>query len=275
MLCVLLLDTLRGREASVSGILKDAYSRRDLPIKRLAAFGSARHLLEHASGQIGSYDVFAASFAGDGDGCVELAEALRARRENISILYIISGLLPEGTPAPALAPVPAPAPALIPAPAPVQVPASMPVPARPSGALSVPLDRRSVYRAIEGIYAGRVRAPARGGQPVFTAKSGSGYFSVEIGDISFFESRGKKIAVRARGQDILFYSNFEDVLGRLPGWFVRCHKGYVVNSRQIAHANFAEMSLKLNDQATVPVSRTYRDGVRSLLKTGLGGAEGV
>ena len=88
---------------------------------------------------------------------------------------------------------------------------------------------------------------------------------MKTADISFFEAKGKKIAVKTKGQEILFYSNFETVLRQLPDWFVRCHKGFVVNTRKIQKVNLSEMSLVLIDKCTIPVSRTYRKEIKSIV----------
>lgn len=240
MLSVLLLDTLHEEKNSVSNLIKAAYARRDLPIKRLAVLTELLPILASPAEQVGGYNVFIASFSKPEGEYIEIARKLRLQRENIFIVFVIDKA--------------------------VDVASCVKPSVRPSGVLFIPLEKLRLYQTIREIYAEFLRLSEHEEQPVFTVKSGGEYFSVKTGDISFFEAQGKRIAVKTRGQEILFYSNFETVLGQLPDWFVRCHKGYVVNSKAIAQASFTDMTLKLRDQSVIPISRTYRDEVRSLIE---------
>ena len=132
--------------------------------------------------------------------------------------------------------------------------------------LYIPLEKARVYQTVSEIYMEYIRVSKHEEQPVFKVKSGGEYFSVNAGDISFFEAQGKKIAIKTRGQEIQFYSNFETIMEQLPDWFARCHKGYVVNTRLISQASFTEMTIILKDQSVIPISRTYRDEIRLLIE---------
>ena len=241
MLSVLLLDTLREGDAGVSDYLKAACDRRDLPIKKLILFEELSLLLENPIEQIGRFNVFISSFSRPEGEYIELARKLRQFRENIFIIFVIDAF--------------------------VDIASCVRPSVRPSGVLFVPLDKRRLYQTIKEIYAEYTRVSERGEQPVYTVKSGGEFFNVSTGDISFFEAQGKKIAIKTMGQEILFYSNFETVMGQLPDWFIRCHKGYVVNTRLITRASFTDMTLTLKDRSVIPISRTYRDEVRALLES--------
>ena len=239
MLRMLLLDTLINEEINASDYLKAAYSKRDLPIKRLAVFSELSVLLENPIEKISRYNVFIASFSKPEDEYIELAKTLRLQNESIFILFVVDKS--------------------------VDIAACVRSSVRPSGIMFIPLEKPRIYQTIKEIYIEYMRLIEREEQPVFTVKSGGDYFAINTGDISFFEAQGKKIAIKTRGQEILFYSNFETVLEQLPNWFARSHKGYVVNTKLIIQANFSEMTLKLKDQSIIPISRTYRDEIRCLL----------
>ena len=241
MLSVLLLDTLREKERSVTDLIKTAYAKRDLPIKRLAVFTELSSLLETPAEQIRRFNVLIASFSKPEDEYIKIARRLRLQRENIFIVFVVDKL--------------------------VDIAACVKPSVRPSGMLFIPLEKPRLYQTIREIYMEYSRLSEREEQPAFVVKSGGEYFSVNTGDISFFEAQGKRIAIKTRGQEILFYSNFETVLGQLPDWFIRCHKGYVVNTKLITQASFTEMTLKLKDQSVIPISRTYRDEVRALIES--------
>jgi len=235
------LETLNEDEINVSGILKTAYTRRDLPIKRLAVYDEISALTEDPIEQIRRFNVFIASFSKPEDRYIELAKKLRLQRENIFIVFVVDER--------------------------VDIASCVRPSVRPSGVLLIPLEKERIYRTMKEIYVEYMRAAEREEQPVFTVKSGGEYFTINTGDISFLEAQTKKIAVKTRGQEILFYSNFETVLEQLPDWFIRCHKGYVINTKQITQASFTDMTLTLKDQSIIPISRTYRDEVRALIES--------
>ena len=241
MLSVLLLDTLHEEEENATDFLKEAYSRRDLPIKHLTVYNDIQSLLRHPAEQMSRFNVFIVSFSESEDEYIELAQEMRRLKESIFIIFAVGKT--------------------------ADIASFAHQSVRPSGVMFVPLEKQRVYQTVNEVYIEYMRVSERDEQSVFTVKNGSGYFSVNTGDISFFEAQGKKIAVKTRGQVILFYSNFKTVLAQLPDWFFRCHKGYVVNTKLIIHANFTEMTLKLKDQSVIPISRTYRDEIRSLIES--------
>jgi len=100
---------------------------------------------------------------------------------------------------------------------------------------------------------------------VFPVKSGAETRLLKTCDIFLFEAQGRKVALRTKAQEISFYSNFEQLISQLPGSFLRCHRGYIVNTKKVRNVNFAESTILLSDDSNVPFSRTYRDAVRAAL----------
>jgi|GEM_PF-1580347 len=239
ILSILLLDTLCEEDNNVSNFIKPAYLQRDLPIKRLAVFSKLSTLLENPIEKIVRCNVFIASFSKPENEYIELAKTLRLHREDIFILFVVDKS--------------------------VDIAACVRPSVRPTGVMFIPLEKTHIYQAIKEVYIEYMRTTEREKQPIFTIKNGAEYVKINTGDISFFEAKGKKIAVKTKGQEIMFYSNFNTVLDSLPAWFMRCHKGYIVNTKLITHASFTEMTLKLKDQSVIPMSRTYRNEIRALV----------
>ena len=100
---------------------------------------------------------------------------------------------------------------------------------------------------------------------VFPVKSGAETRLLRTCDIFFFEAQGRKVALRTRAQEISFYSNFEQLTSQLPDTFMRCHRGYIINTRKMKAVNFAESIILLSDGSNVPFSRSYRDAARAAL----------
>jgi DNA-binding LytR/AlgR family response regulator len=241
MLSILVLDAMHKEESNISGCLETAFRNRELPIKRLTEYHKLKPLLENAIGQVNQFNVFIASFVASEIEYLKLSKMIRQKQENIFIVFAVDKS--------------------------VDVAVCARPSIRPSGILFIPLEKQRIYQTIKEIYIEYTRKVEQYEHPVFTIKNGGEYFSVNTGDISFFEAQGKKIAIKTRGQEILFYSNFDSVLEQLPDFFIRCHKGYVVNTKLIAQASFTDMCLKLGDQSVIPFSRTYRDQVRAIMES--------
>lgn len=240
MLSIMALDTLWEEDINISRLLNNAYMRRQLPIKRLTVFNELSSLLENPMEDIKQYNVIFVSFSDRINDYVEFAQTLRKQQDNIFIVFVVDKK--------------------------VNISLCVRPSVRLSGILFIPLEEQDIYKTIREIYVEYLRIEEQEEQSIFTVKIGGEYFSINTGEISFFEAQGKKIAVKTRGQEILFYSSFGTILEQLPHWFVRCHKGFVINTKQIIQTSFTEMRLMLKDESIIPISRTYKDEIRTMLE---------
>lgn len=134
---------------------------------------------------------------------------------------------------------------------------------QPSGVLFIPLKPHRLYALVREIEAERART--EGPSQVFAVKTGGEVFYVETQRIYFFEARSKKIALKTDVQEILFYSSFDKLQSQLPGQFVRCHKGFLVNTALIQAVRWPEMELTMRDGSILPISRTGRQVLQQAL----------
>ena len=81
---------------------------------------------------------------------------------------------------------------------------------------------------------------------------------IPYGRIDFFEAVNKKICIRVGKKEYDFYGSIENIAGETPGYFVRCHRSYIVNRNRIVALYRAENLLELEDGTKIPVSRSYR-----------------
>jgi len=138
---------------------------------------------------------------------------------------------------------------------------------RPSAFLLRPPEQEELRSVLSEIYA-ELKKQGDGRREIFLLKSGGSQYRVPAGGISFFEARSKKIAMKTQTQEVEFYSNMETILSSLPDYFIRCHKGYIVNTRRITTVRGASMTIELDDGCSIPYSRSYRDTVRSFAAKG-------
>lgn len=134
---------------------------------------------------------------------------------------------------------------------------------QPSGVLFVPLIRDKLFAMVREIDAERARTQDAG--PVFSVKTGGETFFVETSRIYFFEAKSKKIALKTDTQEILFYSSFEKIQSRLPPSFVRCHKGFLINTALIRVISYADMLVTMRDESLIPISRTGKQALQAAL----------
>ena len=81
--------------------------------------------------------------------------------------------------------------------------------------------------------------------------------------IYYFEARDKKLFVRAKNEEYAFYDTMEALGKRLPDFFQRCHRSYIVNTTKIVRVFPAGNYIELSEGIGVPVSRSYKSLFRS------------
>ena len=82
-------------------------------------------------------------------------------------------------------------------------------------------------------------------------------------EILYFESQEKRIYLRTRSREYGFYDTLEQLSGRLPEGFLRCHKSFIVNLSFLRGVNLSRNTLDLEGDIAVPVSRTYKPAVKA------------
>lgn len=84
--------------------------------------------------------------------------------------------------------------------------------------------------------------------------------------ISCFEARNKKIYLRVGSEEYEFYDTLENIAARVPNYFIRCHRAYLVNGKKVKNVYMAQGYMELYGGITVPFSRTYRQSVKEFVK---------
>ena len=76
--------------------------------------------------------------------------------------------------------------------------------------------------------------------------------------IQFIESYNKKIYIYVENQKYGFYDTLGNLEGRLPEYFLRCHRSFIVNQNKIREVSLHRSEIVLHTDMTVPLARTYK-----------------
>ena len=87
---------------------------------------------------------------------------------------------------------------------------------------------------------------------------------VPLCDISYIESEGNYLNIRTSEEIIRHRETMSNMENELKGkYFIRCHKGYLVNVNYIEKMKMSELIVKCGkEEAIVPVGRSYEKDVK-------------
>lgn len=103
------------------------------------------------------------------------------------------------------------------------------------------------------------------GNEVFVFTTREGVIRIPYAQILYFEARNKKIIACTGRAETEFYATLENLLAKIPKYFLRCHKGYIVNKLLVNRADFGQNTLHLTDDFQIPISRSYKAAVKEAL----------
>lgn len=125
-----------------------------------------------------------------------------------------------------------------------------------------PFSREQALDVFQELVRVMLRKPAGDDGAVFTIKTKKGRVLLNHMDISYFEARERKIFACANGRQYPFYDTLEGLQDRLPVYFLRCHKGYIVNRWHIKQIDYTNNLVVLEQDSIVPISRSYKSAVK-------------
>lgn len=95
-------------------------------------------------------------------------------------------------------------------------------------------------------------------EDLFILESREGKYRIPYQNIYCFEARTKKIYACTSVEEYGFYEALDKLQEHLPEYFVRCHRGFIVNTKKIKKVALSESLLYLEDNYLVPLSRSYK-----------------
>lgn len=81
---------------------------------------------------------------------------------------------------------------------------------------------------------------------------------VPLAQIYYFEAREKRVYVRLKKQELAFYETMEHLEERLPDYFVRCHRSFIVSRQRIRKVMLSKNLIELEQGMQIPLSRSYK-----------------
>jgi DNA-binding LytR/AlgR family response regulator len=100
----------------------------------------------------------------------------------------------------------------------------------------------------------------------YVIESRDGTLNIPYDRIYFFEAREKKIFVCTGKEEYSFYHTIDKLEEELPEQFIRCHRGFIVNSEKIRKIMLSQNIIYLSDGFDVPLSRSYKSVLKEFGK---------
>lgn len=98
----------------------------------------------------------------------------------------------------------------------------------------------------------------------YVVETREGTIHLPYDQIYFFEAREKKIYVCIGKEEYGFYSSIDKLSEELPDYFMRCHRGFIVNTKKIRKIVLSQNIIYLSDGFDVPLSRSYKAALKGI-----------
>lgn len=135
----------------------------------------------------------------------------------------------------------------------------------PSAILIKPSDEQSVNQTIDEFLDCVLKTTEKNDESI-KIDTREGITRIPYEQISYVEASAKKIFIRTKKAEYGYYDTLDKLEKELPGFFLRCHRGYIVNLHKVKKYVGAENALYLSDGSIIPVSRSYKSSIREVLK---------
>lgn len=104
-----------------------------------------------------------------------------------------------------------------------------------------------------------------GDEEVYVLEGKSGIIRIPYKSIYYVEANMKKVFIRLKNEEYSFFSTLEKLNEELPDNFARCHRGFLINCDRVIEYRVAENEIILDDDTRIPVSRSYKNTIRTML----------
>lgn len=102
------------------------------------------------------------------------------------------------------------------------------------------------------------------GRDSYVIETKEGTINIPFSQIYFFEARAKKVFVCTGKEEYGFYATMDKLAAQLPAHFIRCHRGFIVNTKKIRKIVLSQNMIYLCDGFDVPLSRSYKAALKGV-----------
>lgn len=85
---------------------------------------------------------------------------------------------------------------------------------------------------------------------------------IPFSQICYVEAREKKVYIRTKREEYGFYDTIENMSEKLPEYFCRCHRSYIVNMKKVCAVKASKNLLELTEGMEIPLSRSYKQSIK-------------
>lgn len=128
-----------------------------------------------------------------------------------------------------------------------------------------PISKESMHETLKE-FVNSCLNPEKNEDDVFVLEGKTGTVRIPYRSIYFVEARTKKVFIRLKNEEYSFFGTLDKMDETLPDNFVRCHRGFLINRDRVKQFLAAENEVVLDDNTRIPVSRSYKNSMRSILK---------
>ncbi|MBU5479116.1 LytTR family DNA-binding domain-containing protein [Eubacterium sp. MSJ-13] len=128
----------------------------------------------------------------------------------------------------------------------------------PINFLTKPLEQSKVEKVID-----KYLAITGQKNEFFEYKKKTEFFKIQMSEIIYFESRGRKISVKMMNGQDEFYGSMDDIYSRVKSnQFLYIHKSVIVNYRKIKQLSYEKVIMI--DDAVFSISQSRRPAIRQM-----------
>lgn len=137
----------------------------------------------------------------------------------------------------------------------------------PSSLLLEPLTPESVSKCMEELLnAFYINASDKKNDGKYCVETKDEKVYVPFDKIVYFEAREKKIFLNTKYDETGFYSTLDAIVLNLPSYFVRCHRGFIVNLHYVTKVVPSKNIIYCGDDLVIPLSRGCKNDVLNSLE---------
>ncbi len=88
---------------------------------------------------------------------------------------------------------------------------------------------------------------------------------IDLNDIQFIEKNGMRIIYHTSHKDYETYNSFKKIENKLPNNFVRCHKSFIANLKNIVNISFSDNTILFKNDSICYIGPKYKNSLMEMI----------